>query len=142
MQHHVSSALGSCSTRVSTTMPAPVSMSTSMFMPTPISMPIPMPLSVSGQLAGGWREAATRSPVHPLRFSLPTSAPCFSSTLAHSRWPSVVARCRGVRPRGSSCSMSACQEGMRLWDHWGGQTLPFSALPQTCSSQTQKAANI
>lgn len=108
MEHHVGSALGSCSARVSTTVP--VFMSTSVSMPMPISMPV----SVSGQPEGARRAAATRSPVHPLRFSLPTSAPCFSSTLAHSRWPSVVARCRGVRPRGSSCSMSACQEGMRL----------------------------
>lgn len=108
MEHQVGSALGSCSARVSMTVPVP------MFVSTSVSMLMPMPVCASGQPEGGWRAAATRSPVHPLRFSLPTSAPCFSSTLAHSRWPSVVARCRGVRPRGSSCSMSACQEGTRL----------------------------
>lgn len=53
-------------------------------------------------------QPGARSPVQPLRFSLPTSAPCLSRTRAHSRWPSVVARCSGVRPRGSSCSMSTC----------------------------------
>lgn len=46
------------------------------------------------------------SPVHPLRFSLLTSAPCCSRTLAQSRWPSVTARWRGVRPRGSKDSKS------------------------------------
>lgn len=48
----------------------------------------------------------SHSPVQPLRFSLLTSAPCCSRTLAQSRWPSVTARWRGVRPRGSTDSKS------------------------------------
>lgn len=72
-----------------------------------------------------------RSPVQPLRFSLPTSAPCFSSTRAHSRWPSVVARCSGVRPRGSSCSMSAWWGGLELR---GGRAV-YDSLPTPSHSR-------
>lgn len=72
-----------------------------------------------------------RSPVQPLRFSLPTSAPCFSSTRAHSRWPSVVARCSGVRPRGSSCSMSAWWGGLELRE---GQAV-YDSLPTPSHSR-------
>lgn len=52
----------------------------------------------------------TNLPFHPLWFSLLTSAPCCSRTLAQSKQPSVTARWRGVRPRGSRASISVWKE--------------------------------
>lgn len=65
-----------------------------------------IPYITTNKLCFPQHSMCTHSPVHPLRFSLLTSAPCCSRTLAQSRWPSVTARWRGVRPRGSRDSKS------------------------------------
>lgn len=64
------------------------------------------------------RELSNDWPVQLLPFSLVTWAPCLRRTRTDSRWPRETAKCRGVRPLGSTVSMSFFKKRGTIYFCW------------------------
>lgn len=75
-------------------------------------------------------------PVQPLAFSWPTLALCRSSTRADSKFPRDTASSKGVRPRGSSISISCCKRirELMIWIRNIFQVKQAWCLTSTASS--------
>lgn len=69
------------------------------------------PLKPKPEWQNKWNSIGQQNwPVQLLEFSLVTEALCRRRTRTDSRWPRETARCRGVRPLGSTASMSFLED--------------------------------